>query len=389
MNIFRIQPVGESQSISLSLSSELPSFSAEKTNQCHNVNLSNKDAIDFRQVSEKKIVNDNIFRVNIMSDADDFGQCDWKPELANCMLVMLKGSEDCHLMTKYTIKCMLQLKSRRRRGFCDEFKTVSIRPFYKHAQNDLKCASNGPIGGNIFQSLHFPRLVSISVAVVTQQDAYLYNFSGLSVDEWQHQPSSKEEALVASYSFTSPVIDLVIDSLVLHALTDTGIETYALRTGERIFYEEVLRPSTPEEPVCLIGIRPVLAAQKIFCSTTNVMILISNDRELVATNMQKDDSSQFMVQSLRKPEVDVIYRNIEEFATRFRFDNPRLFVHLMNEAHVMVRLAAEMSHAIPADELNRQNLKSVPLITWNSNPDPKTMHLFLTSCRSLGDYFVM
>lgn len=105
--------------------------------------------------------------------------------------------------------------------------------------------------------------------------------------------------------------------------------------------------------------------------------------------MQKDDSSQFMVQSLRKPEVDVIYRNIEEFATRFRFDNPRLFVHLMNEAHVMVRLAAEMSHAIPADELNRQNLKSVPLITWNSNPDPKTMHLFLTSCRSLGDYFVM
>lgn len=85
----------------------------------------------------------------------------------------------------------------------------------------------------------------------------------------------------------------------------------------------------------------------------------------------------------------MIYRNIEEFATRFRYDNPRLFVHLMNEAHVMVRLMVEMRQAIPVDELNRQNLRSIPLITFNANADPKLVSVFTESCCSLADYFVM
>lgn len=404
LNIFKIQRVGDSQSISVSFSSELASISAEKPNtQSGGSQWSTRDAIDFRQVAEQKMLNQSVFRVNMMSDADDFGQCDLKPTDVNNMMVMLRGngSGDCDLMTKYTIKSLLQLKSRRRRGFSDSFQSVSMRPIYRGKDQNSFNGHLDSFGGNIFQSVHSPSLASISVAVATQQDAYLYHFSGGSaLDEWRHQTGNHGGdngggALVANYSFTSPVIDLVIDSAVLHALTETGIETYTLRTGHRIFYdghsgneEEILRPTGADEPICLIGIRPVLASKRIFCSGTNVVVLIGSDRDLCSADGAMDDG-QFMVQSLRKPEMNVIYKNIDEFATRFRFDNPRLFVHLMYEAHVMVRLVSEMSHTIPVDELNRQNLRSTPLITFNSNPDPQLMSIFTESCCSLADYFVM
>lgn len=400
LNIFKVHRVGESQSISVSvdsLSSELAPIGDKPTN----INAMNgswsKEPIDFHQVAEKKMLNQTVFRVDMMSDSDDFGQCDLKPESVNHMLIMLRanGGSDSELMNKYTIKSLLQLKSRRRRSFCDSFKSVSIRPLYKSQQLAENAAISG--GGkserpseNIFQSIHSTALASISVAVATQQDAYLYHFH----DEWHNQSGSGDGALVASYSFTSPVIDLAIDSVVLHALTETGIETYTLRTGQRIFYEnqtgdeEILRPLNVEEPICLIGIRPILATRRIFCSGTNVLVLISNERESCTDNEEMDDG-QWMVCSLRKPEMETLYQNIEEFATRFRLDNPRLFVHLINEAHVMVRMAVEMSQTIPVDELNRQNLKSIPLITFNTNPDTKLQRIFTESCNTLADYFVM
>lgn len=406
LNIFKIQCAGDSQSISVSFSSA--SMAADKSQQHQNNSFTPgwtnaKDPIDFRQVAEQKMLNQSVFRVDMMSDADDFGQCDLKPEALNDMLIMLRanGSGDCELMTKYTIKSLLQLKSRRRRAFSDSFKSVFMRPLYKFHSTGNTAA----IGENIFQSAHSRALASVSVAVATQQDAYLYHFSGNAVEEWRHhegrEGSNTSSCLVASYSFTSPVIDVVIDSAVLHALTETGIETYTLRTGQRIFYEcqsgeeEIIRAASADEAVCLIGIHPVMSsARRIFCSATNVVVLIGNDRP--GGNEEEDadgdghmDDGQFLVRSYRKPEMEMVYRNIEEFATRFRFDNPRLFVHLMSEAHVMVRLSVEMSHSIPVDELNRQNLRSIPLITFSANPDVKLINNFTESCCTLADYFVV
>lgn len=405
LNIFKIQRAGDSQSISVSFSSASMAADKSQHNSFTPGWTNTKDPIDFRQVAEQKMLNQSVFRVEMMSDADDFGQCDLKPEALNDMLIMLRanGNGDCELMTKYTIKSLLQLKSRRRRGFSDSFKSVFMRPLYKFHST----GNDGSIGENIFQSAHSRALASVSVAVATQHDAYLYHFSGSAVEEWRHHVGTEgcntsSSGLVASYSFTSPVIDVAIDSAVLHALTETGIETYTLRTGQRIFYEsqngdeEIIRAVSAEESICLIGIQPViLSAKRIFCSETNVVVLISgNDR--AGSNVEMEDADgdghmddgQFLVKSYRKPEMEVVYRNIEEFATRFRFDNPRLFVHLMNEAHVMVRLSVEMSHSIPVDELNRQNLRSIPLITFSANPDVKLIDIFTESCCTLADYFV-
>lgn len=49
---------------------------------------------------------------------------------------------------------------------------------------------------------------------------------------------------IASYSFTSPLIDVCVTDYVIHALTDHGIETYTHRIGHKLFmstYEYGLR----------------------------------------------------------------------------------------------------------------------------------------------------
>lgn len=51
-------------------------------------------------------------------------------------------------------------------------------------------------------------------------------------------------SLIASYSFTSPLIDVCVTDYVVHALTDHGIETYTHRIGHKLFmstYEYGLR----------------------------------------------------------------------------------------------------------------------------------------------------
>lgn len=72
----------------------------------------------------------------------------------------------------------------------------------------------------------------------------------MSDDELQHN------CLIATYPFTSPIVDARITDYVIHALTDHGIETYTHRIGHKLFsssYEYNLRDdlSTVEVYVCV------------------------------------------------------------------------------------------------------------------------------------------
>lgn len=64
--------------------------------------------------------------------------------------------------------------------------------------------------------------------VVTQQEGYLYHFNMRDV----HEPSRLQQAAcVTVYPFTAPVTAVAMERFVLHALTETGLETYTLRAG--------------------------------------------------------------------------------------------------------------------------------------------------------------
>jgi hypothetical protein len=71
-------------------------------------------------------------------------------------------------------------------------------------------------------------MVSVVCLVVTQQEGYLYYFS---VHGKQEPARLQQAACVTVYPFTAPVTAVAMESYVLHALTESGLETYTLRTG--------------------------------------------------------------------------------------------------------------------------------------------------------------
>jgi hypothetical protein len=73
-------------------------------------------------------------------------------------------------------------------------------------------------------------MVSVICLVVTQQEGYLYQFM---MQDLQEPSASQQAACATVYPFTAPVIAVVMERFVLHALTETGLETYTLRTGHR------------------------------------------------------------------------------------------------------------------------------------------------------------
>ena len=67
--------------------------------------------------------------------------------------------------------------------------------------------------------------------ISTQQEGFLYLI-----------PESTSVAqLVSVYPFTAPVCDLALENSVLHALTETGLETYTVRFGQ--YVQEMISPS--------------------------------------------------------------------------------------------------------------------------------------------------
>jgi hypothetical protein len=69
--------------------------------------------------------------------------------------------------------------------------------------------------------------MSVVCLVVTQQEGYLYQFMMQALQE----PIS---TCLTVYPFTAPVIAVAMGTFVLHALTETGLETYTLRTGHHL-----------------------------------------------------------------------------------------------------------------------------------------------------------
>lgn len=61
-------------------------------------------------------------------------------------------------------------------------------------------------------------------------------FPILLVEKWTlNEGDAQANGLIASYSFTSPIISVCVTDYVIHALTDHGIETYTHCIGHKLF----------------------------------------------------------------------------------------------------------------------------------------------------------
>lgn len=55
-------------------------------------------------------------------------------------------------------------------------------------------------------------------------------------EKWTlNESDMQSNGLIATYSFTSPIINVCVTDYVIHALTDHGIETYTHCIGHKLF----------------------------------------------------------------------------------------------------------------------------------------------------------
>lgn len=167
------------------------------------------------------------------------------------------------------MKPLLQIKQSE--TVTDPFQCLVMRPIYASciqsnaspdANKDYSEAMD--VSGSLFRSFLYQKFVGISVLVATVNDGYLYQFTNngrksqpflpfcifesrvlVFAEKWtMSEEDLQSNCLVATYPFTSPIIDVNITDYVVHALTDHGIETYTHRIGHKLFssaYEYNLR----------------------------------------------------------------------------------------------------------------------------------------------------
>lgn len=278
------------------------------------------------------------------------------------------------------MKVLLQLKQR---DTNDPFKCLVLKPIFLRRSdhpNDLFISME-----HVWKSSHFHELYGVTVLVATSNDGYVYQFSNN--DKWLTEDTN----LIATYPFTSPLIDVMINQNVLHALTDRGMETYTLRVGHKLFtsyFEYNLQSSSSEieacprleDPICLIGLRPFLGVKSMLCNNSH-MILFANHSDESA---KKDyDEGCWTIYNMTLPTPENIYCDFDELAKSYFTESTSTcstYAHLMGEAHVIMRVAKEFS------TIQNNSQTGTDLIQYESSDCEK---MFIESCRKLGDFCVM
>lgn len=135
----------------------------------------------------------------------------------------------------------------------DPFQCLVLTPIYARKPKVLETT-------NIFRSHYSGGFLGISVLLATVNEGYLYQFSNngmnlifksnekiqittkiwktflFSVEKWTlNEGDAQANGLIATYSFTSPIISVCVTAYVIHALTDHGIETYTHCIGHKLF----------------------------------------------------------------------------------------------------------------------------------------------------------
>lgn len=280
---------------------------------------------------------------------------------------------ECHLRQLsatgglFTLKPLLRI---RQRDVRDPFKCMSLKPIYMERRKSDEPETEVKV--NPLKSTP-TKLMGIVILVATANDGYVYQFSNN--DKWV----TEDGHFIATYPFTSPVVEVQLHDYVLHALTDRGIETYTLRTGHKVFsscFEYDLRDATDpieacprlEDPICLIGLRPFLGVRRLHCTDKTLVLMATVAGDTVWT-----------IYSLRLPKPEDLYADFIALAEQHRTDSPGTYVHLLNEAHMIVRTAVEFLQI-------QRNGEAAILRAYASN---ECSTVYTESCRRLADFCVM
>ncbi|XP_021913117.1 Hermansky-Pudlak syndrome 3 protein isoform X3 [Zootermopsis nevadensis] len=220
---------------------------------------------------------------------------------------------------------------------CDEFRSLVLKPLYarKEPGNTKAVTVINPM-----HSKYYGDLVSTVCLVVTQQEGYLYHFNMRDVQE----PSRLQQAAcVTVYPFTAPVTAVAMERFVLHALTETGLETYTLRAGHHFI--SALDPAgnltacpPADDPVCLVGLRPFLGVERLLLADS-YLVLLACSEESSSSSQDSHCSGGWTLYSLTLPCPAALYNDILTVGSAHRWSSPATYRHLLCEGHVILRTA--------------------------------------------------
>ncbi|RZC40531.1 Hermansky-Pudlak syndrome 3 protein -like protein [Asbolus verrucosus] len=288
-------------------------------------------------------------------------------------------------LSNYEVKNLIQLRlvpilvESAQRQITEEFKCMVLKPLY------IDESLNKPpkeCEGRLLKSDYRKCLSSVVCMVATQQEGYLHYFSETEAIEGDH--------CIAVYPFTAPVHKLVMEDYFLHALTETGLESYTLRFGHQLCRSfemvdgvNVACPSI-NDSICLVGLRPFLGVEQILLSEHNLVLLANSDSSpthSVSSN-SSSNAAYWTLYNLELPTPKTIFNDISIVANVHRFTSSQTYCHLMSEAHVILRVALVLKKWGVVEE-------NVKLILAVKSNDDDVIETYRTSCALLADYYIM
>nr|XP_023016560.1 uncharacterized protein LOC111505899 [Leptinotarsa decemlineata] len=286
----------------------------------------------------------------------------------------------------YKIENLIQLKlipiliESAQRQVTEEFKSMILKPLYidQSLNRTTEKSTNHVLRSNFSKCLN-----SVLCIIATQQEGYLYHFDDI-------EPCIDRDNCLAIYPFTAPVFKLVMEDHFLHALTETGLESYTLRYGHQMCRNfdtvddiNVACPSITDS-ICLVGLRPFLGVEQILLSE-NYMVLLANSETSPAHSASSNSSSNvsfLTLYNLELPSPKMVFNDISIVANVHRFTSVQTYCQLMSEAHMVLRMVLLLKKWTMSDE-------NVRLILPSNTKNDDVIETYRISCALLGDHYIM
>ena len=195
---------------------------------------------------------------------------------------------------------------------------------------------------------------------------------------------------IATCPFTSAVGKIALESAsMMHAFTLTGLETYTLKTGHSTVLEaEVMDNRTKtcpvtEMPVCLVGLRPFIGVQNIVASNSHLVLLSKSNNDDIPLEVESDQASKafkWTLYNLALPTPLALYKSMIELANLSRSLNPKGYLELLSEAHIVLRTSCHQLAWQVATTKNNTEMEAQLQSTKDA---------YQGSCQLLGNYYAI
>uniref|UniRef100_A0AAR5Q491 CNH domain-containing protein n=1 Tax=Dendroctonus ponderosae TaxID=77166 RepID=A0AAR5Q491_DENPD len=285
----------------------------------------------------------------------------------------------------YQLQDLIQLKllpiliENNQRQISEEFKSMILKPLYIDQQFNRTSEDHSELRSHYSDCLN-----SVACMVVTQQEGYLHFFADKDV-------SLDEDNCIAVYPFTAPVFKVIMEDYFLHALTETGLETYTLRIGHQlcrnINHMDSMLVAIPsiEDSICLVGLGPFLGVERMLLAD-NYLLLLANSESSPARSVSSSGSSTatfLTLYALELPTPKAVFNDISIVANVHRFSSAQTYCHLVSEAHMILRMGLMLKKWAVVDEAH------VKGIFEHRAANDDLVDIYLLSCALLGDHYMM